>query len=198
MRFSSTSPFKHLLPVKWQKFRIFPRSPWKCVDTVKAEDVVDAKNVEDPFDPPNSLPPPIKIVCSHRLPAIKGNTPILSPLLRELVVFEIQLRRRATRPVERENVAMGKHVGAVIANAKRDVAHQSNAEFLRKFTELAPLLMRDPLDVAEKNLAGREIYTLFFGLGSQPGARGFGSTMLWLPFIPRFALPIYFHQSAKK
>src|SRR6266404_954758 len=129
--------------------------------------------MEDPFNAPNSLPPPLKIAASHCVPAIKGNAPILSPLLRELVVLEVSLRRRATRPLKRENVSMRKHIRAVIADAKRDIAHQSNAAFLRKFAELAPLQMCDPLHVAEKILERCEMSALFFGLRSQPRTRGF-------------------------
>src|SRR5438874_7710776 len=104
--------------------------------------MIDAKDVEDPFDAPNSLPPPLKIAGSHCVPAIKGDAPILSPLLREFVVLEISLWRRPPGPVKRKNVAICKHIRAVITDAKRDVAHQSNTAFLRKFAELAPLLMR--------------------------------------------------------
>src|SRR5205823_6611955 len=104
MRLPSSGSFEHLLPIQRQKFRVLLRSPWKCVNAIKTEDVIDAKDVEDPFNTPNSLPPPLKIAGSHCVPAIKGDPPILSPLLREFVVLEVSLRRRTTRPVQRENV----------------------------------------------------------------------------------------------
>src|SRR5438105_885127 len=163
VRLPSSGPLEHFLPVQRQKFCVLFGPPWKCINAVKAKDVVDTKDVEDSFNASDSLSPPLKIAGSHCVPTIDWNTPILPPLLREFVVLEVSLRRRATRPVKRENVAICKHIRAVKTDAKRDVAHQPDAALRRKFAQLVPLLVCDPLHVTEKILSHRELSALLFG-----------------------------------
>src|SRR5436190_1160096 len=78
------------------------RSPGKGVDAVKAEHMIDPENVKNfshSTDPPA---PPIEIPRPHYIPAVKWDSPVLSPFLGELVILEVRLRRRATRPIDRE------------------------------------------------------------------------------------------------
>src|SRR5947208_1466238 len=95
MRNASMGSRQHLVPIEWKKLLVSRRSPRESVNPIKPEDMIDAKKMKCAFCDADALPPPFEIVSAHCLPAIKGNTPVLPPFLRELVVFEIQLRWRA-------------------------------------------------------------------------------------------------------
>ena len=118
--------------------------------------MIDPKKVEDAADAAHPLPPPIEIVCAHRIPPIKRDAPVLSPLLSELVIFKIRLGRRSAAPIEHEFVRPREDIGAVITHSKRNVAHQRDSALLSKRIDLAPLFVRDPLHVTEKILARRK------------------------------------------
>src|SRR5437667_11604000 len=100
MRLSPDGFFQHLCLGQREKFRIPVWSPRKCVDPIKSEDVVDTENVEDSFYATDPLSPPGKILRAHRRPVIDRNSPVLSPLDRELVILEIRFRLCAPRPIE--------------------------------------------------------------------------------------------------
>src|ERR1700730_8853604 len=152
MRRTSSGPLQHLVPIEWKEFFVATRTPRKCVDAIKPEDMIDAKNVEGFANAPDALPPPGEIVCAHRVPLKKRNAPVLSPFLRELVVFEVWLGGRAPRPIEREFIRTSKDVGAVVTNAKGNVAHQGNAALFRKEFGFAPLFARNPLHITKEIL----------------------------------------------
>src|SRR5213595_3489239 len=88
MRRATARSLEHLLPIQRQKLFVLPRSPRKCVDAIKSEHVIDAKEVKNAPDGTHTLTPPCEIVCPHPIPAIKRDAPILSPFLGELIVLE--------------------------------------------------------------------------------------------------------------
>src|SRR5439155_17938010 len=139
------------------KFCVPVWPPRKCVDPIKSEHVVDAENVEDSFHTAHPLPPPGEILRAHRRPVINRNAPVLSPLDRELVIFEIRFRRRASRPIEMENLPLRENIRAVITDTEGNVAHESDAMFPGKFPQLTPLLVRDPLHVGKELFARRKL-----------------------------------------
>src|SRR6266566_5171741 len=128
----------------------------KCVDRIKSEDVVDAENVEDSFYAAHPLSPPGEILRAHRRPVINRDPPVLSPLDRELVIFEIWFRRRAPRPIEMEDVPLSENIRAVITDAEGNIAHKRDPVFLGKFPQLTPLFVRDPLHVGKEFFARRK------------------------------------------
>ena len=102
---------------------VLPWPPREGVDAIKSEHVINAKEMKNSTDSADTLAPPFEIVCAHSVPAIKRNTPVLAPLLRKHVLFEIRLGRRAAAPVEHKFIRPREHVGTVITNAKRNIAH---------------------------------------------------------------------------
>ncbi len=153
MRFAAAGAGAHLVPVQRQELRILLRAPGKGIDAIKPEDVVDPKEVKNFPHAVDALAPPIEAVGPHHVPAIKRDAPVLSPLLGKLIVLEIRLRRRAPRPVERKALRMHKDVGAVIADPKRNVAHQRDALPFGVGFHFAPLPVGDPLHVVVKGPA---------------------------------------------
>src|SRR6478752_4231866 len=101
----------------------------------------DSPSGADPFSPP------LKIINTHGAPAIERNTPVLSPFLRECVILEMRLRRRATEPIEQKFAGTREHVSAVITDAERDVAHQRHTALLSVGFDVAPWLLCEPLHV---------------------------------------------------
>src|SRR5438552_12198840 len=150
MRGSSCSFFQHLCVGQREKFRVPLWAPRECVDPIKSEHVIDAENVEDSPYAAHPLSPPGEIPHAHRRPVINRDPPVLSPLDRELVILEIRFWRRAPRPIEMKDVALSENIRAVITDAEGNVAHKLHSIFLRKFPELTPLLIRDPLRVAKE------------------------------------------------
>src|SRR5205814_6707704 len=129
MRRATARSLKHLLPIKRQKLFVLPRSPRKCVDAIKSEHVIDAKEVENAPDGTHTLTPPFEIVRPHPIPAIKRDAPILPPFLGKLIVLEIRFGRCAARPVEREFIRPRENVSTVLADAKWNISHQRNITF---------------------------------------------------------------------
>jgi hypothetical protein len=119
-------------------------------------DVIDSKKMKDAPDSAHSFAPPLKTVRAHGAPAIERNAPVLTPSLRERVVFEVRFGRRATEPVQHELIRARENVGAAITDAEGNIAHQNHAAFFGVRFDRAPLLMGDPLHVAEKTLPARE------------------------------------------
>src|SRR5262245_36316069 len=89
LRRTAAGSFEHLRPIKRQKFLIVLRSPRKCIDPIETKHVIDPKNVKALANAPNALPPPVETSFLHRVPSIKGDAPVLSPLLSELVVLKM-------------------------------------------------------------------------------------------------------------
>ena len=85
--------------------------------------MIDPEQVKDAPDGAHPFAPPLKVVRAHGAPAIERDTPILPPFLRESVVFEMRLGRRAAEPIEDELIPAAENVGAVITDAERNVAH---------------------------------------------------------------------------
>src|SRR5581483_985241 len=145
MRRAAARFLQHFLAGERKKFLIPRRPPRKSIDAKEAEDVIDAEDVENLAHAAHALPPPGEIVRPHRLPVVKRNAPVLSPLDRELVVFEIRLGRRAAAPIQTEVVRPAKNIRAIQTNTERNVAHQGDAALVRVTADVAPLLVRDPL-----------------------------------------------------
>src|SRR5207249_2163261 len=91
--------------------------------SIKSENMIDPAEVKRALDSADAFPPPLKIVRAHSLPAKKRDPPALAPLLRERIVFEVRLGRRATEPVQHEFVWPRKDVGAAIADSEWNIAH---------------------------------------------------------------------------
>src|SRR5207249_11345942 len=117
---------KHLVPVERKKFSVLLRPPRKCVDAIKTQNVIDAKEMEAASNTADALSPPIEVAVTHYVPVKKWDAPVLSPLLGELVVLEMGLGRRPPAPIECKFVPSRKNIGAVIIDAERNVAHQRN------------------------------------------------------------------------
>src|SRR5581483_11092182 len=93
-----------LLLVERQKLPIPLRPPREAVNAIKTEHVVDAKEVEHLAHVVNAPPPPRKVIAPHRVPSIKRHAPVLPPFLREEIVLEIRLGRRAAAPFQIEQL----------------------------------------------------------------------------------------------
>src|SRR6266700_2700736 len=102
MRSATIGPLHHLVPFERKKCFVLPRSPWKSVNSIKTENVIDTEKMKAAPDTANALSPPIKIPATHRVPMKKRDAPVLSPLLRELVLLEMRLGRRAATPIMRK------------------------------------------------------------------------------------------------
>src|SRR5690242_12745572 len=120
-----TGFLEHFIPFQIEEFFVPLRPPRESVNPIKAEDVIDPENMKRPRDCASPFSPPIKIPAAHFGPVVNRNTPVLSPFLSKLVVLEVRFGRRATAPIERELLALRKHIRAVVADAKWNVAHQS-------------------------------------------------------------------------
>src|ERR1700736_1962242 len=198
MRCAAAGSLKHLIPVERKEFLVLLRAPRKGVDAVKAQNVIDAKKMEAASNTANTLSPPIEIPATHYFPVKKRNAPILSPLLGELVVFKMRFRRRASAPIERKFTGPRENVRAVMIDAKWDVAHQRDTSPFGVRFGRGPLFVCDPLDVLKEMFAIVELFSLFGRLSLKPRARGIDVLMLGRPFVPSFALAVFFHQRAKK
>ncbi len=100
----------------------------------------------------DALPPPGEAVRAHRVPIVERDAPVLAPLLRELVLLEVRLRRCAARPVELKLVRPGKDIRAVVADAKRNVAHQAPRRAPRRRPSPPPTACRRSIARSEKNV----------------------------------------------
>ena len=85
--------------------------------------MIDPEEMKDAPDSAHTFAPPLTIVRAHAAPAIERNAPVLSPFLSERVGLKGRLGRRAAGPIEREFIRARENVGAVIADAERNVAH---------------------------------------------------------------------------
>ena len=74
----------HFVPGEREKFTVTSGPPRKRVDPVKAENVIDPKEVKNLSNAANTLAPPIEIAGSHHVPAVERDAPILSPFLGKL------------------------------------------------------------------------------------------------------------------
>src|SRR5579864_1833310 len=169
---AATGLLEHLVPFQVEKFFVALGTPWKRVNAVEAENVVDSKKVKAMSDRSNPFPPPIESAITHCRPAVERNAPVLSPPLGELVVFEMRFRRRAAGPIERKLFPPGKHIRAVVAYAERNIAHQSDAPLLGMILDGRPLFTGNPLHVPEKILAFGKFSLPIRRLPRQPGSRG--------------------------
>src|SRR2546423_419513 len=140
---------EHVVPIEIEKLFVLLWSPRKSVDPVKTEGMVDSKKMKTVRNRANALPPPIEIALAHFRPAIQRDAPVLSPLLRELVVLEMDFRRRAAEPIERELARPREDVGTVIADTEWNIAHQTDAAFFGVTLSFGPLLVRDPLHITK-------------------------------------------------
>ena len=146
----------------------------------------------------DALSPPIEVAVTHYVPVKKWDTPVLSPLLGELVVLEMGLWRRAPAPIERKFVPSRKNIGAVIIDAEWNVAHQGKATLFGIRLNPGPLFVRNPLNVVEEIVAIVKLSFLLGRLPFEPGPRRFNALMLSRPFVPRFVLTVFFHERAKE
>src|SRR5262249_19857579 len=112
--------------------------------------MIDTKEMKNAPDGSHTLAPPFEVAPAHFVPMIERDAPVLSPFLRELVIFEVRLGRRTTAPIEHKFIGPRKNIGAVIANAKWGITHKSDPALFGIRFNLTPLLMRDPLHITEE------------------------------------------------
>src|SRR6476620_1159493 len=141
--------------------------------------------------------PPLEIVRAHRGPAIKRNAPVLSPFLCKRVILENWLRRSATEPVEDEFIWVRENVGAVVTDAKRNVAHQRHAALFGIRFDVPPLLISDPLHVTKKVSACCETCLLVVRETAYPVASTFSALMLRRPSIPSGATVTFLDENTE-
>src|SRR2546423_8477220 len=171
MRRAPSGFCKHVVPIEIEKFVLSRGPPRKSVDPVKTERMVDSKKMKTIRNRANALPPPIEIALAHFRPAIKRDAPVLSPLLRELVVLEMRFRRRAAEPIERELVRPREDVGTVVADPEWNVAHQRDAALVGVAFDFRPLVVRDPLYVTKQIFVAQMRLPPILRLLAQPGMR---------------------------
>ena len=140
---------KHLLSIERKIRFVLVWSPGERINSIKAQYMVDAKNVKDISDAGDTTFPPCKTVVAHRGPAIHRNPPVLSPLLRESVVFKIWLRRGATGPFEFKLTGSAKR-RRCRTHPKWNIPHQRDPSFFGISLDLSPLPVGDPLHVGEE------------------------------------------------
>jgi hypothetical protein len=119
----ATRLFQHLIPIEREEMMVLPRPPWKGIDTIKPEHVIDPKEMKNRSDCTHASAPPREVVCTHFLPAINRYTPVLPPFLGERIILKIRLGRRATRPFQHEFIPPCENGGAMITHAKWNIAH---------------------------------------------------------------------------
>ena len=185
--------FQHLIPIEREEMVVLPRPPGKGIDTIKPKHVIDPKEMKDRSDCAHALAPPRELVCTHFLPAINRYTPVLTPFLHKGIILKIRLWRRPARPLQHEFIPPREHIGAMITHTKWNIAHQRDVpRFCIRF-ELAPLLVRDPLHIAEEILPIPYDHLLILGQIAQPVSSSFHRLKLRRPAIPRRAVVIYLH-----
>src|SRR4030095_5503635 len=152
-------------------------------------------------DPPRStdpFAPPLKIVRAHCAPAIERNAPVLSPFLCKWVVLENWLGRSAAKPIQHEFIGARENVGAVIADAERNVAHQRHAALLRVRFDVPPLLMSNPLHVTKEISALCKACLSVMREIAYPIAGTFSALMVRRPSIPCGATVIFFDKNSEQ
>lgn len=130
MRSAAASLLKHLAPIEREKLFVLTWTPRESVNAIKTEHVIDAEEMKNACDCAHTFAPPRKIVRAHPVPVIKRDTPVLAPFLGELILFEIGFGRGPAGPIEYEFIRVRENVGAMIADAEWDIAHQCDAVFL--------------------------------------------------------------------
>src|SRR5260370_18012990 len=123
MRRAATRFFQHLVLIQWKELFVHPRPPRESIDAIKSLDVIDATEVKDAPDGADALPPPLKIVRAHSVPAVEGNPPVLAPSLRERIVFEVRFGRCAADPVDHKFFRTPENVCAAITDAEGNISH---------------------------------------------------------------------------
>src|SRR5262245_8027020 len=134
--------------------------------------------MKNPPGTAHPFPPPLKIVRAHEAPAIKRNAPVLSPFLCKCIVLENRLGRSAAEPVEQEFIPAREDVGAVVTDAKRNVAHQCHAALFRVRFDITPLLVCDPLHITKEVSASRQGCLFVVREIAYPVAGSFSALML--------------------
>src|SRR5260370_17687753 len=110
LRSGAASLPKHLVPVERKKFSVLLRPPRKCVDAIKTQNVIDAKKMEAASNTADALSPPIEVAVTHYVPVKNWDAPVLSPLLRELVVLAMGLGRPPPPPIARKFPPSPQHI----------------------------------------------------------------------------------------
>src|SRR4029077_5619586 len=141
---------------------------------------------------------PLKIVRAHCAPSVERNAPVLTPFLGERVVLEERLGRRATKPVEHEFIRARENVGAVVTDAKGNVAHQRHTALFGVRFDVPPLLMSDPLHVTKEISAFCEGCLFVMREIAYPVASAFSALMLRRPSIPCGATVIFLDENAEE
>src|SRR6267143_2421293 len=198
LRDRSASSLAHFIPGEWKEFGISVGPPGKRIEPVEAEHMIAPKDVENLSNPANPLPPPGQIPLPHHVPPIERDPPVLSTFLRELVVLEIWLGRRASRPFQREFVPPGINIRTIETDPEWNVTHQGDLAFFRVGPHCGPLVKCDPLDVFEKRFAFGKASPHFGCLLRQPPPRRIRAAMFLPPSVPSLAVSILFHERAEE
>src|SRR5262249_48310453 len=115
----------------------------------------------------------------------------------KFVVLKVRFRWRAAGPFEGEDFRLGKNICTVVADTEWKIAHKKNPTFFGVELDCAPLLRCDPLDVTKELRASFKAGSFFRGKLLQPTSSAGRATMFFFPTVPRFTLPILFHESAE-
>src|SRR4030095_9115678 len=198
MRCAAAGSFEHLMLVERQEFAISFRAPRERIYAIKSLDVIDPEQMKDPSSAAHPFAPPLKIIGAHRAPAIERNAPVLTPFLRERVVLEERLWRRATEPVEQKFIRARENVGAVITDAEGNVAHQGHTALFGMRFDVPPLQVCDPLHVTEEIQTARNGRLFFLREITQPIASTFHVLMLRRPLVPRGAALVLLDKNAEQ
>ena len=181
-----------------EKFRIQRGPPREAVDAVKAEDVINAKEVKNFAHFHHALTPPVEIALPQLRPVVKRYPPVLAPFVGERIGFKNPLRRRSSAPAMIENLVIRPHIGAVVRNAEWDVAHERDVERIGLGAERCPLRRRDPLHPhREAHLVG-DLAPKRRRLRGEPLLRSGKSALLLRPHVPAFAALAFIHEHAEK
>src|SRR6185369_8498620 len=122
----------------------------KRIDAEEPEHMVDAVEMKYFLDIADAGAPPVKVAGAQHGPAIVGNAPILAPFFREAIDLEGFFRRRASAPIQIEDVGVGPDIGAEASDAVGDVTHEIDLLQSAVGFERLPLGEGQPLNVEEK------------------------------------------------
>jgi hypothetical protein len=198
MRCAAAGSFEHLMLIEGQEFPISLGPPRERIDAIKSLDVIDPEKMKDSSRAAHPFAPPLKIGRAHCAPAIERNAPVLAPFLRERIILEERLGRRATEPVEHEFIWARENVGAVVTDANGNIAHQRHTALFGMRFDVPPLLMSDPLHITKEVSASGEGCMFVVRKMAYPVASTFTVLMLRRPSIPCGATVIFLDENAEE
>lgn len=147
--------------------------PWEGVDSVEAEDVVDAKHSEDLGEAAETFAPPCEASFCHGLPVIEGDAPVLAPFVDEGIFCGVTFGWGSAEPMGLEYGAVEKYVCRVEGYADGEVSHEFDPAVVGVGAEIEPLAEAEPLGVGEEVDAGLDLSGIFVVDGGDQVAGSF-------------------------